>query len=117
MRTQYAAFVTETRDGILALIFNYFVHREMNLKNRTAHFFMKAFYESLTCSAVGVYISPQIRILHTKRFFAHKLKGKPKITITKVWQYLQLQYICHVFSVQLAAMFVYGSTEDDMFDF
>ena len=29
-------------------------------------------------SAVGVYISPQIQILHTKRFFAHQLKWKPK---------------------------------------
>jgi len=70
-----------------------------------------------TCSALGVYISPQIRILHTKRFFAHKLKGKPKITITKVWQYLQLQYIGHAFSIQQATMFVYGSIQDHMFDF
>ena len=29
-------------------------------------------------NAVGVYIFPQILILHTKRFFAHQLKGKPK---------------------------------------
>ena len=70
-----------------------------------------------TCSAVGEYISPQIRILQTKRFFAHQLKRKPKNS--KVLQYLQLQYmyICHAFSIQQAAMFVYGSIEDHMFDF
>ena len=26
-------------------------------------------------------------------------------------------YICHAFSIQLEAMFVYGSIEDHMFDF
>ena len=42
-------------------------------------------------SALGVYISPQVRILHTKRFFAHQLKGKQKKSpwISKVLQYLQ----------------------------
>ena len=71
-----------------------------------------------TCSAVGVNISPQIRILHTKHFFV-QLKGKPKKSpwLSKILQYLQLQYICHAFSIQQAAMFVYGSIEDHMFDF
>ena len=45
--------------------------------------FMSYPLEINTCSAVGVYISPQIRILHTKRFFfAHQLKGKSKKKIT-----------------------------------
>ena len=38
-----------------------------------------AYSLEINCSAVGVYISPQIRILHTKNFFANQLKGKPKI--------------------------------------
>ena len=37
--------------------------------------------EMNTCSAVGVYISPQIRILHTKRFFAYQLKENERITL------------------------------------
>ena len=28
-----------------------------------------------------------------------------------------IQFICHVFSIQQAAMYVYGSIEDPMFDF
>ena len=35
--------------------------------------------EMNTCSVVRVYFPPQlIRILHTKRFLVHNLKGKPK---------------------------------------
>ena len=64
--------------------------------------------EMNTCSTEGVYISPQIRILHTKRSFLINLKEN---------QNLQLQYIFHAFSIQQTAMFVYGSIEDHMFDF
>ena len=64
-------------------------------------------------------MSQQIRILHKKRFFAHQLKGKPK-------HYPEFQRYCNIcnyniyvmgFSRQQAAMFVYGSIEDNMFDF
>ena len=65
--------------------------------------------EMNTCSAVGVYISPQIRILHTKHFFAHQLKGKPK-------NHREFRRYCNIsnynISIQQAAMFVYGSIED-----
>ena len=105
---------------------NYFVHREMNLKNRIAYLmkerkkwiswrmcvrfgFLDSFLneqnilysqcsilwtdstfdhtkwnvpeiqlEMNTCFAEGMYISPQNRILTTKRFFAHQWKGKKK---------------------------------------
>ena len=40
-----------------------------------------AYSLEINCSAVGVYISPQIRILHTKNFFANQLKGKPKFPV------------------------------------
>ena len=53
--------------------------------------------EMNTCSTVGVYISPQIRILHTKRFFAHQLNGKPKKSLRslnlKKNHYRRLQFI------------------------
>ena len=52
-----------------------------------------------TCFAVGVYISPQIRILHINRFFAHQLKGKLQIAVN-----FKGIAICHAFSIQQAAM-------------
>ena len=74
-----------------------------------------------TCSVVGVCFSPQIRILHTKRFFAHQLKGPPpppkKNAMNFKGTVLLLNYICHAFSIQQAAMFAYGSIEDHMFNF
>ena len=46
----------------------------MNLKSQIAHY-MKALCSTV---AIGVCISLQIRILHTKHFFACRLKEKQK---------------------------------------
>ena len=72
------------------------------------------------CSAVGVYISPQIRI-YTKRFFAHQLKGKPKKKNTLNFKCTAIFaitiYMPCVFYTAGSHMFVNGSIEDHMFDF
>ena len=69
--------------------------------------------EMNTCSAVGVYIS-QIRILLTKRFFAHQLKGKPKKS-PRISNVLQIYMSCVFYTAD--SHVVYGSIEDHMFDF
>ena len=48
-----------------------------------------------------------------KTFLCSSVKRKTKKCqwISKVLQYLQLQYICHAFSIQQVAMFVYKSIE------
>ena len=56
-----------------------------------------------------------------KTFLCSSIKRTPPQKkmqwISKVLQYLQLNYICHAFSIQQAAMFAYGSIEDHMFNF
>ena len=86
-------------------------------------FLMKCEYignEHVFCSR-RVYFSTDLNSTYKiKHFFTHQSKGKPKKKIpwiSKVMQNLQLHYICHAFSIKQAAMFVYESTGDYLFDF
>ena len=64
-----------------------------------------------------VYIYPQIWILYAKNFFAHQLKQKQKShVIFKGTAVSLVTLYIHAFSIQITAMFVYGSIEDHTFD-
>ena len=70
-----------------------------------------------TCSAVGVYFSQQIQILHTKHFFVYQLgKEQKSPVIFKGTLVSAITLHMYAFSIQQTVMFVYGSTDDHMFD-